>query len=721
MDPKKLYKTIKYIPKKPHGYVRRKDRRALSGFDIICCCAGWGKSGYLYQLYEEERSAVYISLGAEDNSLCRLDALINGALPDGQCGEKDTSALKLTEHISDIDGVLLLDNADSITDPAAASFLKTLAEAASEGYIKVIFAVRTVPCCLMPYVIEGKAKLIGIDELRFDRDMLKELVLAYRADCDERFLYSLERVSGGWPVAAAAILSNDCDNLEIAVEQTFLPQYAEQNIFCKMSGSLLDYARRTAFLTAENDEITGDVLGLTDTGFLLGELINKGYVSRGAYPVYPEALRRILCTGLSAELRRQITDNASDFYIRSKRFAQAVHLFDESKNADGAERLLGLYGDRLLANYEFEIIGCCGRIITEKGRMTDPEALGAMAQYYYYIGDYEKMEQAYNMADSMFGKENKFSVYRRLYKGLLRFDSKPELYRRNVTTALEYLRNNSLPLPFMYQKELDVLHSMADEKQPGTPVLTVRRFGTLRLLAGERQTEIQCKTKRSAELIVYLMETGGRPVNREELLNAFWPEDMPANAVAMLHNMIYHLRRELAPFGIENIICYKNKCYSLDMTMLSDADIRINEICTALEKGDRELALQKSESDCTYWGSYLGNTDLPWANEKREYYDRCYTDLCMLLAEHYRSCGQPDRELDVLKSALRLEPYSEQLMYDLLGCFKSLGKPDKARQYYEEYLSRLDAEFGTRPSKWLRNRFFSCFSDSDYEGNTDRR
>ena len=675
----------------------------------------------LYQIYEEEKSAVYISLGAEDNDLRRLETVVDGALPEKDPSGEDQPVSGLINYISGNGGIILIDNADVITDPAASSVMTFLAIAALKGFIRVVFASRTVPVWLMPHVIEGKVGIIGIDELRFDRDMLKDLSVAYKREISDIYLYSLEKLSGGWPVAAAAILSCTCDDPEKAFERSYLAQYAEQNILSAMSPELLDYARRTAFLASDNVEISGEVLELSDTGFRLGELQNRGFVGSGIYPVYPEVLRRILCTGIPEELKKRLTDNASDYYIRSKHFAQAVRLFDESGNANGAERLLRLYGDRLLANNEFELIGCCGRIITDKGRMTDPEALGAMAQYYYYSGDYEKMEQSYNLADSMFGKENKFSVYRRLYKGLLRFSSKPDLYRRNVASALEYLSDNSLPLPFLYQKELDVLHSMSDDTSHGSPKLTVKRFGGLRLLAGEQQNEIQCKTKRSAELIVYLMETGGRPINREELLGAFWPEEMPANAVAMLHNMIYHLRRELSPYGIENIISYKNKCYSLDMSMLIDADSSVSAVCSALDRGDKELALQKGEADCSYWGSYLGSTDIPWANERREYYDRRYIDLCRLLAEHYRSCGQPEKELEALKNAFRLEPYSEQLMYDLLGCFTALGKPDKARQYYEEFSARLDAEFGTRPGKWLRNRFFSCFAENDSDNDVDRR
>ena len=714
MKPEKLYDTIKYVPRKPEGFVRRKNRRPLSGLDILCCCAGWGKSGYLYQLYEEASSAVYLCVGHGDNSRERLESLVCRAL-----SGRESTVFDVIGRLAEHNTLLLIDNADFITDPAAGELLSFLAEAACGGDFRMVMACRRVPGFMLQYVMDGRAGLLGIDDMRLDKGEIRELCTNTGKDLNDKYIGMLDSFCGGWCAAVRTVIRSGSDDLRSVVEGSFLPEYVRREILSDMEPELLEYMFRTAFLPAGNNELAESVLELDAPGFYLGRLVNRGIVPQGGYPVYPEALRYILCTGLSADVKKRLTDNASDYYIRSKRFAEAVRLFDESGNAAGAERLLRLYGDRLLANFEFELIGCCGRIITGQGTMNDPEALGAMAQYYYYSGNYEKMEQAYNLADSMFGKENKFSVYRRLYKGLLRYSSKPDLYRRNVMSALDYLHVHSLPLPFLYQKELDVLQSMTDGTGQETPVLTVNRFGGLRLLAGQQQTEIQCKTKRSAELIAYLMETGERPVNREELLNAFWPEEMPANAVAMLHNMIYHLRRELTPYGIENIISYKNKCYSLDMTMLRDADSSVTEICTALERGDKELALQKGEADFSYWGSYLGSTDIPWANEKREYYDRCYIDLCRLLAEHFRAGGQPEKELEVLKNAFRLEPYSEQLLYELLGCFKSLGKPDKARQYYEEYAERLDNEFGTRPGKWLRNRFLSCFSENDTDA--DRR
>ena len=87
------------------------------------------------------------------------------------------------------------------------------------------------------------------------------------------------------------------------------------------------------------------------------------------------------------------------------------------------------------------------------------------------------MEAAYNSADSMFGRENRYSVYRKLYNGLIRYEKNVKLYSGNVLSALGYLKENSLPLPFLYQKELDVLNSITEENSGNGARVSVSRFG----------------------------------------------------------------------------------------------------------------------------------------------------------------------------------------------------------------------------------------------------
>lgn len=713
--PYEFFENIKHSFGRPEPFIRREGRPPLSSLNVIAACAGWGKTSFLSQLAEDHPGCVCISAGAEDDSCARLLSLLAGALPQAGISSSDddyTAVSKAAQALSaDGGGLLLFDNASLITDSRAVSLLTLLARAAAAGKFTAVFAARQIPDFLLAFVMDGSASLFGVSELRFTRGETAKLAEAFAADPADIYINTLHSFGGGWCAAEAALARAGGDPVQ-ALDRTLLARYVSSNILSGLSDDLREYLLMTAFITAGDDALPREVFRVPDGGARMAALEALGIASSGD-SAYPEVMRRILTSFLPSQTRKTLVERAADHFIRNKRFAEAVSLFEAGGDSSAAERVLRIYGAELLANCEFELIGYCGRIIGRPESISDPEVLGALAQYHYYSGEYDKMERAYNLADSMFGKENKFGVYRMLYKGLLKYDSSPELYSANVRRAAEHLAANGLPLPFLYQKEQTLFDKLTEKAapEPQKPVLSVYRFGELRLTAGSEQKEIQCKTRRSSELIAYLLENRGRTIGREEILNAFWPEDMPANAVAMLHNMIYNLRRELSAFGLENIISYKNRSYSLDMSMISEADSDILSACRCADSGDTSALLAYESSAEIYWGRFLGAADCLWAREKKEYYDRCYVNACVMLSEHYRASGELERELVFLKNALRLDPYSEQLVHDILVCCSALGKPDKAHKYYEEYSARLDADFGTRPSKWLRNKYLSCFSD----------
>lgn len=732
----KFFGKLKHTFPKPSPFIRRECRTVDGSPVLIVACAGWGKTSYLAQLAEENEDSVCISVGVEDNSCGRMIELLAEALPEagivpgvvrgtgvatdvtdgsdkGRGDGAYDAACKAAEALSRDGGrLLLVDNASLITESGACALLEMLIKPAMTGEFRAVFAARVIPRFLLSGVMDGSVKMMGINELRFTRSETAELAAAFAGSPTDMYVNTLHSFSGGW-CAAAATLARIGGDPCAASDRSYLRQYMSDNILASMTEDLREYLLMTAFIATEDAELSREVFRVTDGRARSFELATLGIASEEGEP-YPEVMRRILSTFLPSKLRSDLIKRAADHFIKNKRFAEAVALFEESGDSPAAERFLRLYGAELLANCEFELIGYCGRIIGRPEAIADPEVLGTLAQYHYYSGEYERMERAYNLADSMFGKENKFGIYRMLYNGLRKFEANPKLYAANVRKAAEYLAANGLAMPFLYQKEqalFENLLSENEEPKPEQSVLSVFRFGDLKLMAGSEQREIQCKTRRSLELIAYLLENRGRAVSREELLNALWPDDMPANAVAMLHNMIYNLRRELSVYGLENVISYKNRSYTVDMSMLREADADILAVCRCVDSGDTGALLAHEAAAENYWGRFLGSFDSLWAREKKEYYDRCYINACMMLSEHYRASGEYERELIFLKNALRLDPYSEQLVHDILVCCAALGKPDKVNRYYEEYSARLDADFGTRPSKWLRSKYLSCFGE----------
>lgn len=702
--------------KRPKSFVRR-DATFGGGLTLICACAGSGKTALLSQIADEHKDSIRISAGPEDNSERGLIRLFSEAVHDAEALCSDNAIDTLGGLISVMSDEqrrpLLIDNADVFTDSGAVSLLGLLADTVIEQELTMIAAAESIPPAFLRHIMDGTALLLGNSDLWFSKEQTVSLAKSVRPMATDEYISSLYSFTGGWCIAVSELLRTGENDTRKAADSSLLPEYIKSFILDKQDDDLRRFMLVSSYISGD-EELYRDGLGISSAHFLRERLIRQGLAgSKGGYITYPPVMRHIMSQLIPDEKRNTLIEKASDHFISQKRFAEAIRLFEVSGNAQAAERILHIYGDSLLGNCEFELIGYCGSIIGSFNRVRSPEVLGALAQYCYYKGEYEKMEQAFNLADSMFGKENRFSVLRKLYKGLLRFELDPELYSSNVQSAVQWLNSNEIPLPFLYSRESDILERVMNkrEPQPSSEKLCVSRFGGLRLTVGEDRKEIQCRTKRSPEIIAYILENGGRPVGRDELLNAFWYEDMPANAVAMLHNMIYHLRRELSAYGMENIISYKNKYYILDTGMIEDCDSEINEICETVRSGKDNELISHEKLLKSYWGSYLGSVDIPWANERREYYDRCYVSACTMLASHCREEGRFDDAVSLLRNAYRLDPYSEQLVYELLSCYSSMGKPDKAKQCYEEFCERLDAEFGTRPGKWLRNRFFSCFSE----------
>ena len=715
MTQREFFGKLKHRFPKPSPFVRREGRKLNGSATLIVACAGWGKTSYLAQLAEENANSVCISVGIEDNSCERLIELLAEALPEAGIEREDgayDAACKAAEELAgDGERLVLIDNASLITEPGACALMELLVKPAMKGAYRVIFAAREIPKFLLSGVMDGSVSMMGIRELRFTRAETAEMAAAFAEQPTDMYVNTLHSFSGGWCVATTALARRGGDPYA-AADRTLLKQYVSDNILAMLPEDLRNYLLMTAFIAFEDKELSKEVFRVADGSAKSFELVTLGIASEDS-ELYPGVLRRILSSFLPSEMRGDLIKRAADYFIRNKRFAEAVALFEESDDSQAAERFLRTYGAELLGNCEFELIGYCGRVIGSLETIADPEVLGILAQYHYYSGEYDRMERAYNLADSKFGKENKFGMYRMFYKGLLKYEANPNLYSANIKRAAEYFTAGDLPLPFLYQKEKSLFETITaeNEPEPEQSVLSVFRFGDIKLLAGSEQKEIQCKTRRSPELIAYLLENRGRTVSREELLNALWPDDMPANAVAMLHNMIYNLRRELSAYGLENVISYKNRSYTVDMSMLREADADILTVCQCVDRDDTGALLAHEQAAENYWGRFLGSFDSLWAREKKEYYDRCYVNACRMLSEHYRGSGEYERELLFLKNALRLDPYSEQLVHDILVCCSALGKPDKVNRYYEEYSARLDADFGTRPSKWLRSQYLACFGE----------
>lgn len=712
----KSRRAVLHCPKR--GFVRRK--RKLPPSVIVHCCAGWGKSVFLAQLERDfwGKAAAFSLEGvrsAED-----LTALLRSAAG-GLTGEKIADNFGVSELIrlaEEQHWIILADDIDRTCDSAVLGIIRKLIMSTSENGLHFAGACRRVPGILLDLFPNGDCAEMTARELAFSSDETLQMLELYgreKGPVNIETADTLAKYTDGFPAAQLFMLDSaeNADTIALAVDSR-LKRYIESNILGELDAGVSSCLKHAALLEKYGIDFGELLSDLFTDGSTIdpGELLSDGIIvkSGGKYALIP-VMQQAFSDMLTASERKELLGEAVRSFVKNNKIVEAIAMLDRCGDVSSIEGILLDCGTRLLENREFELIGYFADIFDHLGEPVNAETLDILAQYYYYKGDYVRMESCYNRADSMFGRENIYSVYRKLYNGLIRYEKNHSLYSENVISAEKFLRENKAPLPFLYSADRElfdrILHSGAN---PGGNLL-IRKFGKFSITSVVNGYELQWRTRKACELMAYMLENNGKPVSRDKLLNVLWPFDIPNNAVAMLHNIIYNIRRELTAAGTENFIRYSNKCYSLDMSQVKDEDKDIFHICSAFTGGSVSEVIEYRNTLREYWGKYLEGIDSDWANNLREHYDKCFVDISLTLAEYYHEQGDYSSELSVLNNAAALDPYSEKIVRDILFCYIAQGRPNKAKEKYESFSDFIGNELGITPGKWLRSEFLSCFSE----------
>lgn len=250
------------------------------------------------------------------------------------------------------------------------------------------------------------------------------------------------------------------------------------------------------------------------------------------------------------------------------------------------------------------------------------------------------------------------------------------------------------------EEKKEVFPETEVEKSTGEKYLSVSCFGKFRVRILSTGKEISWRTKKAMELFAYLVDLEGKAVERRVLLEQLWPEDMPGNAVAMLHNMIYSIRKELSECPqLEGVIQYQNRQYSLDMSLI-ECDLQEKKlICSLADQGKIEELLECREKIENFWGTYLEEVDGVWCSIRRTYFERAYGKACRLLAGYAEKEKDYEGAVLLWRSYMDADRYSEEAVAGLLRAYGSLGERTQVKKVFESaqklFLEELGLEFGS--------------------------
>lgn len=623
---------------------------------------------------------------------------------------------------------LVMDEFQTVTNPNVLNNIQRLLEYASGKFRIFILTSSYMQSCFSKFVIEGRYKKITEEHLRFSLGEIGELAEKYfeKKQVRQEYLQKIEKLTQGWAVAVRCLLQTmeGAENISKVMEmtayhllmETILYDYIYYEIYEKFSHDEQDFLIKTAGLYELEAVLCDDCLDREDSGKRLHNFMRKYMLytvweGEGRYFRYFELFQIFLLEQGGKKQQREMEQLATEFYLKEQRYDKAVYHAGDTE--EQIKRIFDEYGKKMLQDGKLDLIEHCIDVLQRKGHEFSVIGLEIAAEYFYRTGNHEQMERCLNCADSMFGKENKYGMYRSLYRALFHYEESQERYAKQINEVLFFLEENKILLPYLLEPDKKTLNRIMAERElqlqnHAEKKIKVSAFGTFRVVILEDGKELSWRTRKGCELFAYLLDRNGEAVERKTLLSELWKEELPNNAVAMLHNMFYNIRKELSYYNLEHIIQYKNKKYQMDVSVIESDLCEMKNAAGCVEKKKKEKLKEYKDLFWTYRGRYLEDIDNEWAREKQEYYEKIFEKGCCMLAEKCMEQGEYEEALVYLKNALAVSIYSENIVSMMLQCYHKTGDLKSAKKQYESFVLLLKKELDVEPGVEVQKNYRKC-------------
>lgn len=203
---------------------------------------------------------------------------------------------------------------------------------------------------------------------------------------------------------------------------------------------------------------------------------------------------------------------------------------------------------------------------------------------------------------------------------------------------------------------------------------------------------------RALELIAYLA-LHPRQVQRDELLEAFWPGADPRRTRPRLRQAVHDARRLLGA-----AIVGDRDWYSLDRSEL-DVDLdELERLLAAVRATENEQVEQRllEEALELFGNEPLAGSDYGWADGELRRLRATHVELLERVGRIRLAIGEPRRALELAERGLAIDGLNEALCRLALEAESALGLRGAVDERYERLCALLDERLGLEPDRETR-------------------
>lgn len=222
---------------------------------------------------------------------------------------------------------------------------------------------------------------------------------------------------------------------------------------------------------------------------------------------------------------------------------------------------------------------------------------------------------------------------------------------------------------------------------------------------GER--DLDCRLRRSFQVLAYLASSPGLQAGREELIEAVWPTEGERTIERNFHPTLSHLRRALEggrrDRALPSPLLFRGGVYRLNPAVAWEIDVidfghRVEEGRELEGRGDLEGAVDAWQRAWKlYRGPFLQGYYEAWVTVRRESFQRLYLDLLRDLGDLYVRLGKPGEAMDAYRTILVEDPLNEKIHLAVMRLYAQQGRRDLVRRQYDKLCGILLEDLGVAP------------------------
>jgi DNA-binding SARP family transcriptional activator len=214
---------------------------------------------------------------------------------------------------------------------------------------------------------------------------------------------------------------------------------------------------------------------------------------------------------------------------------------------------------------------------------------------------------------------------------------------------------------------------------------------------GKRVLPSEWRAAASKELFLYLALVG--PASREEISLVFWPDSTPRQVRANFHTTLYRARQALG----ENVIVLQDDRYRINPDVALWCDVhemqKLIQQAQLLSSRDARTEDLWRKAVSLYQGEFLPSLPSDWTFFNRERIRETYIDTLVGAANCVRARGDCQEAITLLKRALQVDPYREDVYRAIMLCYADMGEQHQILSYYKHLQKVFHQELAIKPSQ----------------------